>query len=122
MRDMDRRIAGIEVRIKAVAQSRTGLVELFGVGPVLAATLFGEVGFIAGSPASTTSPLTPAPTPLEASSGQVVRHGLSRAGDRKLNHALDMIAIVQIAIPRPGRPITGASSPRASLPKKRCGV
>jgi len=26
--------------------------------------------------------------PLEASSGQVIRHRLSRAGDRKLNHAL----------------------------------
>jgi transposase len=25
--------------------------------------------------------------PLEASSGQVIRHRLSRAGDRKLNHA-----------------------------------
>jgi hypothetical protein len=33
-----------------------------------------------GSPPSTTSPPTPAPPPLEASSGQVVRHRLSRAG------------------------------------------
>jgi transposase len=42
--------------------------------------------------------------PLEASSGQVVRHRLSRAGDRKLNHALHLVAIVQVRHPnrRPG--------------------
>jgi transposase len=37
--------------------------------------------------------------PLEASSGQVVRHRLFRAGDRKLNHALYLMAIVQIRHP-----------------------
>jgi transposase len=37
----------VEVRIKAaVAQAKTTLVELFGVGPVLAATFLGEVGDI----------------------------------------------------------------------------
>jgi transposase IS116/IS110/IS902 family protein len=41
--------------------------------------------------------------PLEASSGQVVRHRLSRAGDRKLNHALYMMAMVQIRHPTAGR-------------------
>jgi hypothetical protein len=50
-----------------------GLVQLFGVGPVLAA------------------------------SGQVVRHRLSRAGDRKLNHALYLMAIVQIRHPTAGQ-------------------
>jgi transposase len=35
----------VEARIKtAVAQANTALVELFGVGPVLAATFLGEVG------------------------------------------------------------------------------
>ena len=33
--------------------------------------------------------------PLEASSGDVVRHRLSLAGNRKLNYALHMIAICQ---------------------------
>jgi len=58
--------------------------------------------------------------PLEASSGKVVRHRLSRAGDRKLNHALHLMAIVQIRHPPPGRPTTGASAPRASPPRRRC--
>ncbi len=33
--------------------------------------------------------------PVEASSGEVVRHRLSLAGNRKLNYALHMIAICQ---------------------------
>ena len=37
--------------------------------------------------------------PWKASNGQVVRHRLSRAGDRKLNHALYLMAIVQIRHP-----------------------
>jgi transposase len=41
--------------------------------------------------------------PLEASSGQVIRHRLSRAGDRKLNHALYMIAMVQVRRPSAGQ-------------------
>lgn len=47
VRDLDRRIAAVEAHIKkAVVQSKTGLVELSGVGPVLAAKLLGEVGDI----------------------------------------------------------------------------
>jgi transposase len=41
--------------------------------------------------------------PLEASNGQVVCHRLSRAGDRKLNHALHLMAIVQIRHPTAGQ-------------------
>jgi transposase len=60
--DLDRRIAAVEARIRvAVAQSTTGLVELFGVGPVLAAKLLGEVGTSAGSRASIISRPIPAP-------------------------------------------------------------
>jgi transposase len=50
-RQLERRIAAVEARIKtAVAQSRTSLLELFGVGPVLAATFLGEVGDIGRFP------------------------------------------------------------------------
>jgi transposase len=41
--------------------------------------------------------------PLEASSGQVIGHRLSRAGDRKLNHALYMMAMVQVRRPSAGQ-------------------
>ena len=45
VRDLDRRIAAVEARIEtALDLSRTTLVELSGVDPVLAAKLLGEVG------------------------------------------------------------------------------
>jgi transposase len=52
VRQLEQRIAAVEARIKtAVAQSNTSLVELFGVGPVLAAATFlGEVGDIGRFP------------------------------------------------------------------------
>jgi transposase len=60
------------------------------VGPVLAATFLGEVGDIRRFPTKHHFAAHTGTAPLEASSGQVIRHRLSRAGDRKLNHALYM--------------------------------
>jgi transposase len=123
VRDLDRRIATVEARIvAAVAQSKTGLVELFGVGPVLAAKLLGEVGDVRRFPTKHHFAAHTGTAPLEASSGQVIRHRLSRAGDRKLNHVLYLMAIVQIRHPTAGQAYTGASAPRASPPRKRCGA
>jgi hypothetical protein len=58
--------------------------------------------------------------PLEASSGQVIPHRLSRAGDRKLNHALYMTAIVQVRRPSAGqayyrRKLAEGKSPKEAL-------
>lgn len=41
--------------------------------------------------------------PIEVSSGDVVRHQLSRAGDRQLNYCLHMMAITQIRRDTQGR-------------------
>jgi transposase len=41
--------------------------------------------------------------PLEASSGEVTRHRLSRAGNRQLNSALYIMALSQIRQPTAGR-------------------
>ncbi len=41
--------------------------------------------------------------PLDASSGEQVRHRLSRAGDRRINHVLHVMAIVQLRHDTPGR-------------------
>jgi transposase len=104
VRDLDQRITTVEKRITAaVKQSKTSLVELFGVGSVLAAKLLGEVGDIRRFPSKHHFAAHTGTAPLEASSGQVVRHRLSRAGDRKLNHALHLMAIVQIRHPTSGQ-------------------
>jgi transposase len=108
VRDLDRRIVEVEARIStAIAESKTTLVELFGVGPVLAARFLGEVGDVGRFPTKHHFAAHTVTAPLEASSGQVVGHRLSRAGDRRLNHALYMMAMMQIRHPPPGRPTTG---------------
>ena len=81
VRGLEQRIAVVEARIKAaVAQVNTSLLGLFGVGPVLAATFMGEVGDIGRFPTKHHFAAHTGTAPLEASSGQVIRHRLSRPG------------------------------------------
>ena len=121
VRQLEQQIAAIEARIKtAVARSDTSLVQLFGVGPVLAATFLGEVGDVRRFPSKHHFAAHTGTAPLEASSGQVIRHRLSRAGDRKLNHALYMMAMVQVRRPSPGqdyyrRKLAEGKSPKEAL-------
>jgi transposase len=121
VRQLEQRIAAVEARIKAaVAQANTSLVQLFGVGPVLAAIFLGEVGDIGRFPTRHHFAAHTGTAPLEASSGQVIRHRLSRAGDRKLNHALYMMAMVQVRRPSAGqayyqRKLAEGKSPKEAL-------
>jgi transposase len=121
VRHLEQRIAAVEARIKtAVAESKTSLVQLFGVGPVLAATFLGEVADVRRFPSKHHFAAHTGTAPLEASSGQVIRHRLSRAGDRKLNHALYMMAMVQIRRPSAGqayypRKLAEGKSPKEAL-------
>ena len=114
-------MAAVEARIKAaVAQSNTSLLELFGVGPVLAATFLGEVGDVRRFPSKHHFAAHTGTAPLDAPSGQVIRHRLSRAGDRKLNHALYMMAMVQVRRPSTGqayyqRKLAEGESPKEAL-------
>jgi transposase len=87
---------------------------------VLAATFLGEVGDIGRFPSKHHFAAHTGTAPLEASSGQVVRHRLSRAGDRRLNHALYMMAMVQVRRPSAGqayyqRKLAEGKSPREAL-------
>jgi transposase len=108
--------------LSAAKRSKTTLVELFGVGPVLAAKLLGEVGDTRRFPTKHHFAAHTGTTPLEASSGQVVRHRLSRAGDRKLNHALYMVAIVQVRHPTVGQAYYRRKRAEGKSPKEglRC--
>ncbi len=96
VRRLDADIAAVEAQIAAaVAESRTTLVELFGIGPVLAAKILGRVGDVRRFASAARFASYCGVAPIEASSGDVVRHRLSRAGDRQLNFALYMMAICQ---------------------------
>jgi transposase len=95
-RRLDAEIAALESRIaEAVAESRTTLIDLFGIGPILAAKILGRVGDARRFPSAARFASYCGVAPIEASSGDVVRHRLSRAGDRQLNFALYMMALCQ---------------------------
>jgi transposase len=95
IRTLQRKIADLDGRIEAeVEASATTLTEIFGVGPILAAKIIGAVGNVVRFPtkAHYFASYSGTTAPMEASSGEVVRHRLSLAGNRKLNNALHMVA------------------------------
>ena len=63
--------------------------------PILAAKIIGTVGSVARFPSKAHFASYCGPAPVETSSGAVVRHRLSLAGNRQLNKALHMVAICQ---------------------------
>jgi transposase len=81
----------------AVLATGTSLMQLHGVGTVVAATLLGRIGDIRRFPTAGHFAAYCGVAPLEASSGDVVRHRLSRLGDRQLNAALYIMALTQAA-------------------------
>ena len=96
VRTLDRKIADLNGRIEAeVEASGTTLTEIFGIGPILAARIIGTVGDVGRFPTKAHFASYSGTAPLEASSGEVVRHRLSLAGNRKLNYALHMVATCQ---------------------------
>lgn len=96
VRALERRIADLDGRIEAeVEASGTGLTEIFGVGPILAAKIIGTVGSVARFPTKAHFASYSGTAPVEVSSGEVVRHRLSLAGNRHLNNALHMVAVCQ---------------------------
>ncbi|HYQ85552.1 MAG TPA: transposase [Rubrobacter sp.] len=103
VRMLDRKIADLNGRIEAeVEASGTTLTQIFGIGPILAATILGTVGDVARFPTKAHFASYSGTAPVEASSGKVVRHRLSLAGNRKLNCALHMVATSQARSDAPG--------------------
>ena len=80
----------------AVTASGTGLTEIPGVGPITAARIIGHTGAIARFPTRGHYASYAGTAPIEASSGDVERHRLSRRGNRQLNSAIHGVAITQM--------------------------
>jgi transposase len=91
----------IRVAIKA---SGTSLTELYGVGPIHAATLIGYSGDIARFANRDAYASYNGTAPIEFSSGGRIVHRVSTRGSRKLNHGIHMAAVTQLRNPgTPGR-------------------
>jgi transposase len=103
VRTLDRKITELNTRIETeVDASGTTLTEIFGIGPILAATILGTVGDVGRFPTKSHFASYSGTAPVEASSGKVVRHRLSLGGNRKLNYALHMVATSQARSDAPG--------------------
>jgi transposase len=103
IRTLDRKIVDLDGRIEAeVEASGTTLTEIFGVGPILAARIIGTVGDVRRFPTKAHFASYSGTAPVEASSGEVVRHRLSLGGNRHLNYALHMVATSQARSDAPG--------------------
>jgi transposase len=104
-------LVAIEKKSKAITKElkemvlATGstLMDLPGVGPVVAARTLADTGDVARFTDRNRYASWTGTAPLEASSGEVVRHRLSRAGNRRMNHMIHIAAATQIRLEGPGR-------------------
>jgi transposase len=81
----------------AVRASGTTLTGTFGVGPVVAAVVIGDVRDASRFPGRDHFAAYNGTAPIEVSSGSRKIYRLSRRGNRRLNHAIHMAAVTQIS-------------------------
>src|SRR6266480_2483457 len=110
--DLVEDLRGVDARIRetrkkagaAVRASGTSLTGLFGVGPVVAAAVIGDVCHVSRFPSRDHFASYNGTAPIEVSSGGRKVYRLSRRGNRRLNHAIHMAAVTQIRYQHsPGR-------------------
>jgi transposase len=101
---LDTTLAGSKKRItSAVTESGTSLCDIYGVGPICAATIIGYVGDVNRFDTKAQFASYNGTAPLEASSGARVRHRLNPRGNRTLNFAIHIAAVVQFRNQSEGR-------------------
>jgi transposase len=96
------RKATAELKVMVVAR-RSGLMDLHGVGPVVAARILADVGDVARFADRNRFASRTGTAPLDASSGEQNRHRLSRAGNRRVNHMIHIAAVTQLRLNTEGR-------------------
>lgn len=119
IRQLDRRIKKAARDIDtAVAASGTTLTELHGVGVLTAGKILGRVGTISRFHSAAAFASYTGTAPIEASSGDVIRHRLSRAGDRQLNFCLHVMVLTQIRQNTPGQDLLPEKTVRGQRPQR----
>ena len=81
----------------AVRACGTTLTEVFGAGPIVAATVIGEARDVSRFASRDHFAACNGTAPIEVSSGRRKICLLSRRGNRRLNHAIHMAAVTQIS-------------------------
>ena len=102
---LDKKVKALSKELKAMVKaSGSSLMDLTGVGPIVAARVLADVGDVARFADRNRFASWTGTAPIAASSGEIVRHRLSRAGNRRMNHMIHIAAATQIRLehPRPG--------------------
>jgi transposase len=100
LRRIDEQIRDTKKRIAAVVTaSETTVTEIFGVGPVVAAMVKGDVGDVRRFASRDRFAAYNGAAPIEVSSGPKKFYRLSRRGNRRMNHAIHIIAVTQLRHP-----------------------
>jgi transposase len=101
---VEKKIKALTKELKAMVIARgSTLMELPGVGPVVAARILADVADVARFADRNRFASWTGTAPLDASSGEQIRHRLSRAGNRKMNHMLHIAAATQVRLDTEGR-------------------
>jgi len=101
---VEKKIKSLGKELKAVIQdSGSTLMDLPGVGPIVATRVLADVGDVARFADRNRFASWTGTAPIEASSGETVRHRLSRAGNRRMNHMIHIAAATQIRLDTEGR-------------------
>lgn len=101
---IDRKIKAAEKDLTVLVGDRgCTLMDLTGIGPTGAARLLVDVGDIHRFRDRDRFASWNGTAPLDASSGNQQRHRLSRAGNRRINRTLHIMAVVQLRNPTMGR-------------------
>ena len=97
MRRLDAQLRDTRKKLAAaVRASGTTLTEVFGVGPVIAGTIIGDIADVSRFPGRDHFASCNGTAPAGVSSGNRKVHRLSLRGNRRINHAIHMAAITQI--------------------------
>ena len=101
---VEKKIKALTKELNAMVHARgSTLMDLPGVGPVVAARILADVGDVARFADRNRFASWTGTAPLDASSGEQIRHRLSRAGNRKMNHMLHIAAATQARLDTEGR-------------------
>lgn len=101
---IDKRIKDINTQIKAVvAETRTSVTDVRGVGPVVAAIVLGEVRDVSRFPTKHHFASYNGSAPTTWGSAGDARPCVNLRGNRRLNHALHIAAIAQLRFDCDGR-------------------
>jgi transposase len=104
IRRFDLRIDQATLKIHAaVKESGTTLTRIYGIGPLNAGLILGEIGDVSRFPTRDHFASYTGTAPIAVSSGDMNRHRLNRAGNRQLNRAIHIAAVVQVRYDTPGR-------------------